>query len=303
MSRGTPVEICRGCIKFQGNDACSFCSIQYGGQWKNALSAADSWCMIHQAWKAGYDDLYITADELPLTFARLMLDMAAEPPAWWREIPESARPMLVGYARADGMEKEHVLAAMRYIGFRILFIGVDAGAPLSLQALNKPLRSKDPRSAALRMHEANQRALANARRHGVAIKAGFVLGHLGMDRALLDMNVATYCRLLQNGRDVIVSADVELLSPEPGSKDFVYLTQPDSAAAAARHLGLAIESERARRTVAERYAEVDEFDREAAISDYIEAFMPDLDKARLAAARDRIRDECRRLGIVTGDEL
>lgn len=80
-TRGVPVEIGRGCIKFSGDDACSFCSIQYGGMWRNVLPAEDAWRAIHHAWKAGYDYLYVTADELPLTFARLILDMAESPPA------------------------------------------------------------------------------------------------------------------------------------------------------------------------------------------------------------------------------
>lgn len=59
-----------GCIKFNGDDACSFCSIQYGGMWKNELPAEEAWLAIRLAWTAGYDYLYVTADELPLTFAR-----------------------------------------------------------------------------------------------------------------------------------------------------------------------------------------------------------------------------------------
>lgn len=118
-----------------------------------------------------------------------MLDMAESPPQWWRELPPDERPILVGYARADGMEKEQVLKAMRRIGFRILFVGVDAGATRSLQALNEPIRSKDPAAAAQRMYDANLRALCNARKHGVAIKAGFVLGPIGMNEALLQENV------------------------------------------------------------------------------------------------------------------
>ncbi|MGX9225699.1 hypothetical protein ACWV95_03950 [Streptomyces albus] len=34
VHRGMPVEIGRGCIKFARNDACSFCSIQFGGMWR-----------------------------------------------------------------------------------------------------------------------------------------------------------------------------------------------------------------------------------------------------------------------------
>lgn len=303
VRKGVPVEIGRGCIKFSGDDACSFCSIQYGGMWKNELASEHAWSVIHAAWKAGYDYLYVTADELPLTFARLMLAMAASRPVWWMALPSDERPVLVGYARADGMEREHVMQAMRDIGFRILFVGVDAGAQQSLQALNKPLRNKDPIIAARRMYEANVRALANARKHGVAIKAGFVLGHAGMNEALLEENVATYIEFLAAGRDVVISADIELLSPEPGSKDFRYLSQPDEADAIAERLGLRIAARSLRDHIARRYREVDIFDRETAIEDYIRALMPELSKARLAAARDHVRAACVRYGIVIGDSL
>ena len=303
VQKGIPVEIGRGCIKFSGDDACSFCSIQYGGMWKNELPSEHAWSVIHAAWKAGYDYLYVTADELPLTFARLMLAMAESPPDWWVSLPLDDRPVLVGYARADGMEREHVLQAMRDIGFRILFVGVDAGAQLSLRALNKPLRSKDPIVAAQKMYEANRRALTNARKHGVAIKAGFVLGHAGMNEALLEENVATYIEFLAAGRDVIISADIELLSPEPGSKDFRYLSRPDEADAIADSLGLRISARSLRDDIASRYRDVDIFDRETAIEDYIRALMPELTKARLAAARDHVRAACVRYGIVIGDSL
>ncbi|PMS36500.1 radical SAM superfamily enzyme YgiQ (UPF0313 family) [Trinickia symbiotica] len=303
VKKGVPVEIGRGCIKFNGDDACSFCSIQYGGMWKNELPGAHAWEAIRKAWLCGYDYLYITADELPLTFARLILDMARTPPAWWQSLAFEQRPVLVGYARADGMEKGHVLEAMREIGFRILFVGVDAGAPLSLLALNKPLRHKDAAVAATKMYESNLRALRNARKCGLAIKAGFVLGHLGMNETLMEANVQMYIDFLRSGRDVIVSADIELLSPEPGSKDFLYLTEPDAAAELSKRLGLEIAEDRLRRQVADRYRGVDLFDREMAIGDYVRAVMPRLSKDQIATARDRVREECRQLGIVIGDSI
>lgn len=301
--RGVPVEIGRGCIKFSGNDACSFCSIQYGEIWKNELPAADAWRAIHQAWSAGYDYLYVTADELPLTFASLMLEMAASPPDWWKGLEADERPILVGYARTDGMERVQVLEAMRTIGFRILFVGVDAGVALSLQALNKPLKSKCPELAAKQMYEANLRALENARKHQVSIKAGFVLGHLGMNESLLEENVQMYIEFLRSGKDVIISADIELLSPEPGSKDFNYLIDPKSAEAFSERLGLPIAPYALRSQVASKYRGIDAFDREGAIEDYVEVFMPTLSKSQLSGARDRVRSECTQLGIVIGDDI
>lgn len=223
VSSGVPVEIARGCIKFNGDDACSFCSIQYGGMWRNYLHHEQAWDAIKSAHDNGYDYLYITADELPLTFARLILNMDKFKPKWWLDLPPERRPMLVGYARADGMEKSNVMEAMSNIGFKILFVGIDAGAMKSLQALKKPLKNKNMIASSESMYIANISAINNARRFDVKIKAGFVLGHLGMDKELLNENIIEFKKILKMGRDVIVSADVEMLSPEPGSKDYEYL--------------------------------------------------------------------------------
>lgn len=300
---GVPVEIARGCIKFNGNDACSFCSIQYGGMWRNYLDHDQAWSAIKAACDNGYDYLYITADELPLTFGRLLLDMDKFKPKWWLDLPPHKRPMLVGYARADGMEKKNVMEAMANIGFKILFVGIDAGAMKSLQALKKPLRKKDVIASSESMYMANLNAIENARRFGVNIKAGFVLGHIGMNKELLYENVREYKNILSMGRDVIVSADVEMLSPEPGSKDYECLISPEVAKREAKALGLEIAEDAVLNEMACYYKDKDIFDREAAINDYIRAMMPTLCKGDIAAVRDEIRAYSKSLGIVVGDEL
>ena len=192
---------------------------------------------------------------------------------------------------------------MSEIGFRILFVGVGAGVPLSLRALNKPLKSKSPEEASRRMYESNVRAIDNAKKYGVAIKAGFVLGHLGMTKRLLDENLRAYRDFLSYGRDVMISADIELLSPEPGSKDYLYLTSVESASGLSESLGLKIASEIVRRGLADKYRDLNVFDREEAIGDYITAFMPELSRDDLYLGREYVRSECRGLGIVVGDDL
>lgn len=303
VTSGVPVEIARGCIKFNGDDACSFCSIQYGGMWRNYLNHEQAWDAIKTAHDNGYDYLYITADELPLTFGRLLLDMDKFKPKWWLDLPLHQRPMLVGYARADGMEKGNVMEAMANIGFKILFVGIDAGAMKSLQALKKPLRKKDVIASSENMYMANINAMENARRFGVKVKAGFVLGHIGMNKELLGENVREYKKILAMGRDVIVSADVEMLSPEPGSKDYEYLISPEVAKREAKSLGLEISADPILIEVAGYYKEKDVFDRDIAINDYVRAMMPDLCKDDIAAVRDEIRSYSKSLGIVIGDEL
>jgi anaerobic magnesium-protoporphyrin IX monomethyl ester cyclase len=84
---GVPVEIGRGCIKFARSDACSFCSIQYGDMWRNAVPDADT-AGDPCGHLAGYDYPYLTADELPLTFGGLLRRMRTAPPAGG---PNSAR--------------------------------------------------------------------------------------------------------------------------------------------------------------------------------------------------------------------
>ncbi|MGQ7245545.1 B12-binding domain-containing radical SAM protein [Salinicola sp. V024] len=303
VTSGVPVEIARGCIKFKGDDACSFCSIQYGGMWRNHLGHEKAWNTIKQAHDYGYDYLYVTADELPLTFARLLLDMAKNTPGWWLKTPVGSRPMLVGYARADGIQKKNVMSAMASIGFKILFVGIDAGAQKSLQALRKPLKSKNEIASSESMYESNLSAIENAKTYDIKIKAGFVLGHIGMNKQLLRENIEEYKNLLDLGKEVIISADVEMLSPEPGSKDYNFLTAPSVAELEAHKLNVSISSLETRDRIANYYRPKDIFDRESAISDYIKAMMPELERSDLAQARDEIRSFSREVGIVVGDDL
>jgi anaerobic magnesium-protoporphyrin IX monomethyl ester cyclase len=303
VKSGVPVEIARGCIKFNGNDACSFCSIQYGGIWRNFLDHKQAWEVIKAAHDSGYDYLYVTADELPLTFGRLLLNMDKYKPKWWVDLHENERPILVGYARADGMKKSHIMKSMSNIGFKILFIGIDAGSIKSLQALNKPLKSHNVIASSENMHEANMNAINNARKYNIKIKAGFVLGHIGMNDDLLTENIREYKNLLEIGRDVIVSADIEMLSPEPGSKDYEYLINPELAKKTAATLGLEIGSDPDLNKVAKFYNKKDIFNREKAINDYIQVMMPSLTTQKISHARNEIRAFSKRLGIVIGDEL
>ena len=304
IKRGIPIEFARGCIKFSGDDACSFCSIQYGGMWRNQVNGASlAWNMIGDAYKAGYDYLYVTADELPLTFPKLLLQMAENRPDWHLALPVNEQPVLVGYARADGLQKENVVAAMREVGFRICYVGIDAGAPLSLIAMNKPLRSKDPKHQAEYMFAANQKAAMNAKQHGIALKLGFVLGHIGMTRDLLEENVRSVCSLLDTSSDSVVSIDVELLSPEPGSKDFYHMINPQKALAFAEAHDLKLSSERRLNHFARKYTARDIFERDEAIKDYIKAFMPELTFKELSQARTRIRQHAKLRGVVIGDVL
>jgi anaerobic magnesium-protoporphyrin IX monomethyl ester cyclase len=305
VRNGVPAELARGCIKFARHDACTFCSIQYGGMWRNSVpDAAAGWAMVQHAVAAGYDYLSLTADELPLTFGGLLREMHGAAPAWWRALPPDERPVFAGYARADGLSSPRHAATLRELGIRYLMVGLDAGSPVSLDALNKPLspaRGGDPRYRAERMFQHNLDALDRARDEGIFLKAGFVVGHLGMTRQLLEENVQSIAALVDRGKGAIASSDIEVLSPEPGSVDYRHLTEPALAATAAGRLGLEIADADVRAQIAGRYAGLDSSDREQAMADYVSAVMPELTLADLAAAREQLREHCRSNGVFVGE--
>jgi anaerobic magnesium-protoporphyrin IX monomethyl ester cyclase len=301
---GVPMEIGRGCIKFARNDACSFCSIQYGGLWRNSVPDGETaWSVIQAAHDAGYDYLYLTADELPLTFGRLMREMLAAPPGWWSALSEEERPVMVGYARADGLSDERHAATLRALGIRQLMVGLDAGTPVSLHAMNKPLVPvRDTKSVfrAEKMFDHNVRAMKSAENVGLLLKVGFVIGHLGMDRKLLYENVESMKALLDSGVKSIASLDVEVLSPEPGSLDFQLLLNPAMASSRAQALGLQVPDREEHERRARKWRGKDLIDREEAMADYVESVMPGLTLDDLAQARADVRAYGRRIGVTIG---
>ncbi|GAA2987161.1 B12-binding domain-containing radical SAM protein [Actinokineospora diospyrosa] len=301
---GMPVEIGRGCIKFARNDACSFCSIQFGGMWRNSVASAEAgWAVIRAAHAAGYDYLYLTADELPLTFGRLLREMVASPPPWWTALSEDDRPVMVGYARADGLSDERHATTLRALGVRQLMVGLDAGTAISLHAMKKPLAPARELNSAFRaekMFDHNVRAMQAAKNAGLLLKVGFVIGHLGMDPALMRENVDSMKSLLESGAGSIASLDVEVLSPEPGSLDFTMLLDPDKARTRAAVLGLPMPDQRTHEQRAAKWRHKDIIDREAAMADYVESVMPGLTLADLAAARAEVRDHGKSLGLTIG---
>jgi anaerobic magnesium-protoporphyrin IX monomethyl ester cyclase len=92
-----------------------------------------------------------------------------------------------------------------------------------------------------------------------------------------------------------------VLSPEPGSLDYRYLTEPRAAAAASARLGLAIADDDVREGIARRHERLDIIDREEAMRDHARALMPGLTLADLATARARVRAHCKTAGVVIGE--
>jgi anaerobic magnesium-protoporphyrin IX monomethyl ester cyclase len=302
VSRGIALEIARGCIKFKDDNACSFCSIQYGGMWKNSVSNAQTaWNLIEHARKSGYDYFYITADELGITFRELLLDMKNNKPNWIKNLHSEERPVFTGYSRSDGLIIGGNAELLYDLGFRLIMIGVDAGPKISLKAFNKHLTQKNEYNSLNRLYEANLKAFARAQDAGLKLRIGFVVGHIGMTKELLVENVEYFRGLVDNNPQVVAVADIEILSPEPGSKEYEHLTHPEMAFEKARELGLAISDSKIRGEIANKWKGRDIFDREELIGDYIKAFMPDLSLQDLIFARMKLRDYCRDHGIMIGE--
>jgi anaerobic magnesium-protoporphyrin IX monomethyl ester cyclase len=306
LKAGVTVDIGRGCIKFATNSACSFCSIQSGTIWKNETSAKGAWQTIEHAWQSGYDYLYITADELPLTFRSLLSEMNDNKPAWWRSIAVDERPIMVGYARADGIADPRKTRLLVELGIRQVMIGMDAGSPISLAAMNKPLQTlqkfrDDYLRHAERLFNQNFQAIRVARDEGMLIRAGFVLGHIGMTSDLLKENVEKIIQLINAGRDTITAVDIEVLSPTPGSTDFTYLTSPEEARTAAEKLGLGVGSTSDLQRAAARWRGQDIVPPELAMRDFTTALMPGVQFSELVEARATVRAKAKGCGIVIGE--
>ncbi|MFH9818369.1 hypothetical protein [Streptomyces sp. NPDC017230] len=305
VTAGMPVDIGRGCVKFAADDACSFCSIHPGQLWRNQLTPAQAWAAIEAAWNAGYDYHYLTADELPLTFAQLLTGMAADTPAWWSALSENERPLLVGYGRADGIADPRKTALLTSLGVRQIMIGMDAGAATSLAAMNKPVggRRRNVLAEAEKLYELNSQAITVARDHGMLIRAGFVVGHIGMTRALLTENLERILALITEGgkHGVFSAIDAEVLSPQPGARDYTYLTTPDAARQAAAKLGLTVADDATLAAVSARWAHQDVVMPEDAMRDYTLALMPEITFDDLAQARATIRSHAKACGVVIGE--
>jgi hypothetical protein len=124
-----------------------------------------------------------------------------------------------------------------------------------------------------------------------------------MTPAILDENLQIIKALLSEGRDVISAVDIEVLSPEPGSRDFKYLTSPALATMAAERLNLTLADAPLLQSVAKRWRGCDIVPPEESMRDYASAFMPDLPFDRLIGARKELRAFAQGLGIVVGEGM
>lgn len=270
------IEIARGCIKFKNADACSFCCLSRGGMWKNHVSGSEAWDAIRLACDSGVDTFFFVTDELPLTFRSLLMDMKHTMPAWFRDMPEDERPVFEGYARADGLVVPSNASLLFDVGFRNMFIGVDAGPVISLKAANKQLNLLGRNDSAEKLYAANHQACRAARAAGLTVEIGYVLGHLGATPELLDESAALWNALVDDNIDTIMSTSVEVLQPLPGSADFQCVIDPELATQRSRSLGLEISDPTVRADIAQRWRDKDLIDGRKIQADYAAALMPEL---------------------------
>jgi anaerobic magnesium-protoporphyrin IX monomethyl ester cyclase len=271
------VEVARGCIKFKHDDACSFCCLSRGGMWKNQVATgADAWEVLHDAYEAGIDYLFFVTDELPLTFRSLLVSMKQSMPAWFLDLPPEERPIFEGYARADGLVIPSNAELLFELGFRNMFIGVDAGPMTSLRATNKQLNVVGRTDSLERLYDANHRAFEQAKQVGLKVEIGYVLGHLGATPELIEQSVSLWNELVGDNRDTLAGASVEVLKPLPGSLDYRCMLDPQLAAQRAKSLGLPIADEHTRTEIARAWQECDVIDGPRIQADYAKGLMPAL---------------------------
>lgn len=286
-----PIHIAQGCLKFVANDPCSFCSIYPGKDGKAHIGDAHAaWARIHAAYNAGFDYLYVTADELSQTFQHFLSAMESARPEWSHGLFENGQALLVGYARADGLANRRVVKTLRNIGFRLLMVGFDSFDGSALAAFGKGMTWEDSRQL-----DRQRSALANCRDANLSVKAGIVVGYFGATEADIEFQVAAASGIFDEFGDTIFSADVEILSPEPGSRDYLRLTNRQTALLDASRLG----SDRLANSLLKAPAVGSHsYDgRTSAISRYASELMIGVSVEHLIDARQRIRGAAKRANI------
>lgn len=286
-----PIHIAQGCLKFVAKDPCSFCSIFPGTTGRAHLTdVRDAWSRLFSAIERGFDYLYVTADELPQTFPHFLAKMHSDRPEWARKVFGEKRALLVGYARADGLANRRSVDILKDIGFGLLMVGFDAFHPGALAALGKGMRLDQDRQIVRQ-----KMALRNCRDAGLHVKAGLVIGHFGASESDIRRQVMATVEIIREFPDVMFSVDVEILSPEPGSRDFLRLTDHTVAAKDAQLLGMRALYDQIVAGMPRPRALYT--GRSAAILEYASSLMLGVSADLLIEARGQIRDAARSAGI------
>jgi anaerobic magnesium-protoporphyrin IX monomethyl ester cyclase len=276
------VDIARGCIKFAGRrldgipeNACDFCGIAPGEKALLSVSADLAWARIKNVVDHGYNELFITADELPMTFWPLLRQMAESVPDWHKALMPEQRPKLICYARADFFESnpERLDILVDILGFREFFIGLDGFSDLSLQVMNKPRERTNVSGGGLLA--TNFSALRRVSGKGCKTTAGVVVTHLGITKEIMAENYSNIQILLNDNQIRNFSFFASPLFPLVGSHAFRYMMDPDYAKSRADRFGLRIDHN-ALVAKSEFYRSEDELSFGQMLEDFVEACCPDI---------------------------
>jgi len=291
------IEIARGCIKFKNNNQCSFCSIQSGNIWKNSVKdGKEAWSSIYRAFISGFDVIFITADELLLTFYSLLVDMKKNMPLWFKSISDNEKPILIGYVRAEGLCIEKNVKLLYELGFRILYVGIDSGSKQSIYAMNKAMSySVD---SVEKLYDNNLKSLHLIKKYGLKVDIGFVIGHIGMTTHILNENVEFICNLINETPESIGVLDVNILSPDPGSMDYKFLLDTNFAKKYSDKFKLTISDNDIRDHVSQKWKDQDITSSDDLINDYIQSLMPDICINDLLMAKNKIKKVAQNRGVI-----
>jgi radical SAM superfamily enzyme YgiQ (UPF0313 family) len=150
---------------------CSFCNYPFlfddtKFRHKSAGKMADDWAHYVGALGVEYitclDSLFTIPRERLTEFCRLLIE-------------RRVRVKWVCYARADDLADERTVALMKAAGAHQVQVGIESGDPQVLENMNKACGV-----------EANRRALANCRRHGLTSVVSLVVGFPGETAASLE---------------------------------------------------------------------------------------------------------------------
>lgn len=280
--RSQVVDIGRGCVKFAGErlediplNACDFCAIIPGVREIAAPDVNRAWAILENVYRQGFNNFYLTADELPLTLWRLIRGMAANMPEWFSELPPERRPRMFGYARAEAFSTypERIDTMVNVLGMDHFFIGFDGLSDTSLRVMNKQAVAGRGRAEA--PMEQNLRALDGVANRGGLISAGIVTTHLGITPELMAENHAVFARIVESHSEIFAAMDFGPLIPIPGSQSFRYLTHPEHAERRAAEFGLRVDRDYLE-SRKDFYRVNDCIDMDEMVADFIAGCCPDI---------------------------
>jgi anaerobic magnesium-protoporphyrin IX monomethyl ester cyclase len=294
--RGTSVNIARGCLKYRKrglddwahpSNTCDFCSLFAGQPAVSSMSPPRAWEAIRNAFEQGYNYLYITADEFPLTFWPLIRAMVETRPPWYTDLPETMRPKLFVDIRGDAFANGRTSRLETlHAGLNVdhVFMGIDAFTLESVLATNKYF-STSPEHYLAACKEACDAITVC----GMRLTVGSVINHMGTTKTILDKSLNEIANFLQRYSSSLVQFDFAILIPMPGSLAFDCLVMPDIATQRARELGVDIDHDYLRVT-SNKYRKQTVFNDEELRRDFVKACSPHVTYELLIEHMKKLRD-------------